>query len=215
MASTDVSAGLLFEGVQQLGLARVAVAHRRHDRAVARKALHQPQVLRTSVERSAGRVPQRVKAEMTLKAGALLPNGEEVPDLPGRQPSASAADEKWCIGRRALVVRDFPLEELRQLEAERLREDGFLDSRALGGPLEHFQLNAAGDAVVARLHIRNVQRDDFVLPKTSAEREGEQHVVAECTAAFSGGGEECCLFLFGEHRRRQGDRLEVKAHGDA
>ncbi|HEY6728760.1 MAG TPA: hypothetical protein VI197_32335, partial [Polyangiaceae bacterium] len=59
-------------------------------RLVARELLREPEVLRRAVDGAAGVVAQRVEAHMALEAGALLPDREEVPELPRREASSEA-----------------------------------------------------------------------------------------------------------------------------
>lgn len=168
------------------------------DRLVSGEALSDANVFGIPVQIGAGGMPQRVKAQSSVKSGPFLPDRERVADLSGRKPIAVSADENRCICFNILSQPLFPSVEFLQFVAGGLRQNDFLTSGITAASFEHHQLNPAFYSAIIMKDVANIQGDNFVFPQPRPQRQTVNDVVPKPCVMFTADLQQQLLLLFGQ-----------------
>ena len=168
------------------------------DGLVSGEALGDANVFGIPVQIGAGGMPQRVKAQSSVKSGPFLPDRERVADLSGREPIAVSADEDGGIGFNILSQPLFPSVEFLQFVAGGLRQNDFLTARIAAASFEYHQLNSPFHPTILMKDIADVQGDNFVFPQPRPQRQTVNDVVPKPCVMFTADLQQQLLFLFGQ-----------------
>jgi hypothetical protein len=206
------SAGLVAHRVLDVLVAGAGVDHRALDALVPGDPLGQEDVLGPLVDVGDPGVAERVEPERLIEAGALLPGLEHETEGPGRDSLAEPRDEQRGIGGDALAVTLLPDDELIELVDQVVWEKDLLALDVHVGALEHAQGDAPANPAVLVDDVADVERGDLVFPERGAERDRQDHVVAEPAPVLAGELEQATLLGLDEGAGRATNSGSVGGH---
>lgn len=190
----------------------VGVDARRDDGLVSCEPLGESDVFADAVDVGAGGVSEGVEVEASLEACAFLPDGEGVADHPLGEALAESADEDGGVLRELLSGASSCVEELGELGADGVGEDGLLGVDVFGGALEDAEGDSALDIAVCIEEVANIEGDDLVEAEACAEGDAVDDVVSEAVDALACDFEQGSLLGIGEGRSGAGDGVSVGGH---